>query len=190
MPRSLEMQMIIDTFLDKERVLKAWDQGKIRALTRAGALVRYIARRSLRPPRRVSKAEMTPEALAAFEAAVKDAKKQGRPRPKRPLANSPSPKPPYNKTGLLKDHIYFGRNPKTDEMYVGPVAVGGLRTAWLLEHGGTANLKNSSGEWRRMRFRGNPFMWPALQEASPKIPPMFANVVKADAVALTRGSRG
>lgn len=185
--RSKELQLITDTFFDQQAIIDKIGAAKAGALSTAGAMVRGFARRLIREPRRISLAEMTEEERAAFQASLRKARREGRPRPKRRFANAAPGKPPFNKSGLLKDNILFGYESRKQTVYSGPIMIGGLRTARLLEHGGRANLKGSDGKWKNMRFRGNPFMQPALEQAIPKIPPLFKDVLKPDVIQFRGG---
>lgn len=171
--RGQDIRFATRYFFDKPRVDRALSRARKYALSRSGALVRGFARKLIKPARRLSLGEMSPTQRRRHEQRLRHARKQGLPRPLRPLASARPGQPPRNKTGLLKNFIYFAFEPARSSVVVGPVALRNKRTAWLLEYGGSARLPASNGQRVQMRFRGNPFMRPALEQARPQIAALF-----------------
>lgn len=176
MPRG-DLGYIVKTFFDSPAVIKKLPPAKRKAFTRAGALVRTIAKRSIRPARRKPLSAMSAQERKAWTRRLARARKQGKPRPKRAFESARPGDPPRNKTGFLRKFIFYGWDPGAETVYVGPTPVGNLRTAWLLEHGGHAALPLYGGKRVPMRYRGNPFMKPALETAAPQIADLFRNVI-------------
>lgn len=171
------------TFFDRRAVIDAIGAGAAKALTRVGAYVRAVARNSIRTQRRLTKRQLythlTPAQLEKYRRLQRKSHARGEGNPLRPHkpGNAPPGSPPFNKTGLLKRHIYFGYDRVRQSCVIGPIHIGTARTAHLLEHGGIGHLY---APWARgiirMHYRGNPFMRPALEKTIPVIPSMFQNV--------------
>lgn len=170
---SLEIGAHTRTFLDRPAVMRHLTRMQRQALARGGGLVRKIARDSIRPARRLSLAELSPDQRALYERRRTRARRKGRPPPKRPFAPGVPGEPPRNRTGLLKRLIFFGFDTAAQKMLVGPAAAG-PRTAAALEYGGTASLPGGRAKGL-VRFAGNPFMRPALVRAAPKLTDPFRN---------------
>jgi len=158
------------------RVLKSANDGALGAKKRAAGLVRVIMRRSLKRPRRKSLAEMPPVERQRFLALQRSARRKGLPAPKRPFANAKPGKPPFNDNDIIKRLIEFAVD-GSDDFVIG-ARIFKKGTVGLLEHGGTARLPGFGGEPVQMKFRGNPFAWPALEAAAPKIPAVFKGMMR------------
>ncbi|MBX3444258.1 MAG: hypothetical protein KF774_17785 [Planctomyces sp.] len=165
----------VHTAFNPERVLRQTAAGQRRALVRAGALARGVAKRMFRRPRRVSLGEMTVEQRLAWDARLRRARRQGQPRPQRPWAKPKSGEPPASRSGRVKRLIKFAV--EDDDVLVGPEK-SGTGTVSLLEHGGTGMLPAWGGQRVPMRFHGNPFMAPTLDVVRPKLPELFRDCVR------------
>lgn len=89
--------------------------------------------------------------------------------------------PPHSHVGLLRRFIFFGYDRRKHSVVIGPTALaasGGEAPA-LLEYGGTARIRDPrSGRRRTARYRGRPYMGPALEAEQPKLPSMWRNSIK------------
>jgi len=166
-------------FFDRAKVVRAVNRARRKALSRVGAFVRTRARRSIRKPRQMTLAEMSPEQREQHEQRVRRARRRGRPRPKRPRAASKPGEPPRSPTGTLKKFLFFAFDQRTESVVVGPVALNGREgrdVPRTLEAGGTATLPDG----RRITIEPRPYMGPALQgevEAG-TIPKQFRNSIR------------
>ena len=91
-------------------------------------------------------------------------------------------KPPSSHTGLLKKFIYFGYEPTSDSVVIGPVRLNKPGAApSVLEHGGkTVIRKRRRGRIvrRRVSIEARPYMAPALEKERPKLPKLWAGSVR------------
>jgi len=88
--------------------------------------------------------------------------------------------PPSSHTGLLKKFIYFGYDATRRAVVVGAMRFtrrGNGEAPGLLEHGGTTTLTDRRGKKRAANYRARPFMGPAYQKESPKLPDMWRDSV-------------
>ena len=136
-------------FLDTRKVRSAVDKGTRRVLGKFGAFVRTAARSSIRSRKRAS-------------------------RPG---------EPPSSHTGLLKRFIYFGYDPQRKSVVIGPMPlnqkVGDAPHA--LEHGGLSTVVEGSRRNRRKRrvkVAARPYMGPAFEQETPKLPAMWRDSVR------------
>jgi hypothetical protein len=83
--------------------------------------------------------------------------------------------PPSSHNGLLKRFIFFGYDPASRSVVIGPQRLTqnnrGQAPA-LLEHGGTGTANG-----KRVRYHPRPFMGPAFEKEQPKLPAMWRNSV-------------
>lgn len=86
-------------------------------------------------------------------------------------------KPPSAHGGQIK-LIFFAWDAAAETTVVGPAiftaARGPKRGMKLLESGGEAQVKDDRGRPKRVRYRGNPFMGPAVRAELPKFPGVMA----------------
>lgn len=89
--------------------------------------------------------------------------------------------PPSSHTGDLKKRIFFGYEPATKSVVVGPVRFRAGEAPRLLEFGGQAR-RRSHGKTRAVAYRPRPFMGPALQKeiAAGTIPKLWSNSVRSN----------
>jgi phage gpG-like protein len=95
--------------------------------------------------------------------------------------SAPPGRPPHSHTGLLKRFIFFGYDPATDSVVVGPVGFKRSNAPNVLEFGGTTVVeRRTKGTKRRRRVRigARPFMGPALEKERPKFPVLWRNSVR------------
>lgn len=118
----------------------------------------------------------TRQVLSKFGAFVRrSARSSIRPRKR---ITSPPGQPPFSHTGLLRNRIFFGYDPTQSSVVIGPTPLNARSEApALLEYGGTTTLPRK-GRHVRARFRGRPYMGPAFQKETPKLPAMWADSVK------------
>lgn len=167
-------------FFDRQRISNRVTRRKQNALKRGGAMVMTIARRSIKRPRRLMLSEMTPHQQKKYTR-TRDSHGRFLTGPQaqvraRPFVSAAPGKPPFSHTRFLPRFILFGWDGTAEQIVVGPMQTK-TGTAHLLEHGGTAHLQGYKRRLWRMRFRGNPFMQPALEKAAPKLPALFQNLL-------------
>jgi len=156
-----------DFFFDRERVTRAMDAATHKALSKGGAFVMRGARKSI---------------------------KEGKVRPRGKAREGETPKvvqrvslpgrPPYSRTGLLRDRILFAAAPGTGSpsVLVGPERINKSSGApETLEFGGTTVIERRSrtgkAERRTVRIDARPYMAPALAREASKLPEQFRNAV-------------
>lgn len=168
-------------FFDRQKFGKRMDKARQRVLSRVGGLVRKIAQRSIRKPKR----GWTPESRKAYQAArrrwrrlLKRGAQLPAPDPKRFSRSIPSEpgKPPKDKTGILRRTIFFGYDAARASVAVGPIKFG-TGTARLLEHGGKATLQGYRKRRMRMSFKARPFMRPAMRDAGPRAHKFYKKIL-------------
>lgn len=109
--------------------------------------------------------------------------------------------PPRVHAGQLKDLLFFSFDPSTLSVVVGPVPFKDGKVPRLLEFGGTAKgdgstryLRQAAGRDAKgkfkslgrkrvvmdgtLRYRGNPFMGPALRKELPNMPNAWASSIR------------
>ncbi|MEP0848620.1 MAG: hypothetical protein HRF50_17580 [Phycisphaerae bacterium] len=95
--------------------------------------------------------------------------------------SSPPGKPPHSHTGLLRRFIFFGYDPATDSVVVGPVGFKRSSAPNVLEFGGvTTVVRRRRGKVvkRKVRIAKRAYMGPALEKERPKLPKVWANSVR------------
>jgi hypothetical protein len=94
-------------------------------------------------------------------------------------ASSAPGSPPSSHTGLLKRFIFFGYDPSRRSVVIGPAQLtennrGDAPSA--LEYGGTATLTQGKNK-NRVKIQARPFMGPAFEKETPKLPSLWKNSV-------------
>ena len=88
--------------------------------------------------------------------------------------------PPRSHTGLLKRLIFFGYDPATKSVVIGPAPMGATPEALpALEYGGATVVK-PHGRFkgtRRVIITARPFMGPALEKEQSKLPSLWLDSV-------------
>lgn len=171
-------------FFDRKAIADKVGAARIKVLSKAGAFVRRTMQQSIRPGVRI----------------VKGVRKVSKP--------SKPGNPPKSWTGLLKNFIYFGYDPGTESVVIGPVplnqyhVVNGRLTRGavpeVLDKGGTIGIREeqlSGGLWvppsrsrrqragrpqrvRQVKIAARPYSLPALQKNVSKFPSLWANSVR------------
>ncbi len=136
-------------FFTTTAVRRAVDKGTRAVLSKAGAFVRQRARSLIRPRKRSA-------------------------RPG---------EPPSSHLGLLRRFIYFGYDQGKKSVVIGPAKLnqrnpyGDTTVPEVLEVGGTVTPGSGKHKETR-RYRGNPYMGPALEAEKSKFPTLWRNSVK------------
>jgi hypothetical protein len=155
-----------DFFFDRQRVQDSLSKAKRSRMAKQGAVVRTIARRSIRPAKRMSLGDLPENERVAFQVRSRIALADGRPKPKLPFASSKPGEPPRNRIGLLRDNIFFAYDPDSESVVVGPARLNsGSDAPENLEFGG----RNDRGALIEPR----PYMQPALAKAITAYPSVF-----------------
>jgi len=96
--------------------------------------------------------------------------------------SAPPGQPPHSHTGVLKRFIFFGYDPTTESVVVGPARINRTSDApHTLEFGGTTAVERGRKgkiRKRRVRIAPRPFMGPALEKERPNLPKTWANSVR------------
>jgi hypothetical protein len=165
-------------FFDRAAISGAVDKATRSVLSKFGAFVMTASRRSIKPAKQMTLAEMSIEEQQLFKRRAAIAKAQGKPRPKRPRASSKPGQPPRSQLGILRRFILFGYDTEARSVVVGPARLNGVKggpdALSALEEGG--NSRNAKG--KSITVAARPFMGPALEREKPKLPAMWANSVK------------
>lgn len=164
-------------FFDRAAVTDAVDKASVSVLSKFGAFVRRAARSSIKKARQMPLSELSDEQRAAYKRRLAIATKQGKPRPKRPLAASKPGQPPRSRLGFLRDFIFFGYDADAHSVVIGPARLNGRagpQALEALEEGGAS----TTPQGKRVQIEARPFMGPALAKEEPKLPAMWANSVK------------
>lgn len=150
-------------FFSTDAVKAKMDNATRLDLQRAGGIVRTIARRSMR------------------RHAYKGKYEKG----------SPPGKPPYARTGLIRDMIFFSYDGATKKVVVGPTLINRPTGApKILEFGGLATItkrrfRHRKGRnvlettSRKLSVQARPFMGPALAEAKPRLAELWRNSIRS-----------
>lgn len=173
-------------FIDRPKVMRAVAQKQRRVLAKTGAYARVAMKRSIRraPSRKKPRTWLVRgvPCLVPFKGKVTDAR-TSRPVPrhiadearavvaKRQRARGAG-KPPRSRSGELKQHIYFGVDPKTESVVIGPMVfrkqpaglVGAKSIPELLNKGGGQRLKGVL-----VKYAPHPFVEPILPIAEKKM---------------------
>jgi hypothetical protein len=95
--------------------------------------------------------------------------------------SAPPGQPPSSHEGSLRRLIYFGYDPTSDSVVVGPVGFRNSPAPHALEFGGQTEVKRRRrGKVVRSRvtIKERPFMGPALEKERPSLPKRWANSVR------------
>lgn len=160
-----------DLFFDRANVQARMSIAKRNALASAGKLVRYLAQRSMRKRRMKKLSEMTKGERVAFAIRTREAEREGRRPPKRPLASSRPGEPPRVRVGLLRQFLFFAYDPDSDSVVVGPALLPRAKgeVPSVLEYGGL----NKQG----FMVAARPYMAPAKEKASPQLVELFKGIL-------------
>lgn len=122
----------------------------------------------------------TRSVLSRFGAYVRTTARQSIRRRKKP---SQPPNPPTNRTGLLKDHIYFSYDAKARSVVIGPAKLNGRSSGIgatvpeVLEHGGRSRTGRGKDQ-RIVTIEARPYMGPAFLNEQAKLPKMWRGQLK------------
>jgi hypothetical protein len=83
---------------------------------------------------------------------------------------------PTDRTGKVKRFLLYHLDKPTYVTTIGVKSLGTEQTAGALEHGGWWTIRTPKGR-RRAFYRKFPFLSPALNEAMPYLPGLFADLV-------------
>jgi len=95
--------------------------------------------------------------------------------------SAPPGQPPHSHEGSLRRLIYFGYDPATDSVVVGPVGFKRTGAPHLLEFGGKTEIQRRRlGKVVRTRvtIAQRAFMGPALEKERPELPKRWAGSVR------------
>jgi hypothetical protein len=95
--------------------------------------------------------------------------------------SAPPGRPPHSHEGSLRRLIYFGYDPTSDSVVVGPEGFRRSTAPNVLEFGGKADVRRRQrGKvvQTRVAIEQRPFMGPALEKERPKLPKRWAGSVR------------
>lgn len=150
-------------------------------LSLTGRDIRQKDRQSIRKPPRKTLKSMTPDERRRFRIQQAMAKRDGRSAPKKPMVEHGAPEghAPFDRTGLLRQHIYYAYDHDTDSVVVGAALLkdtdGGEDVPQTIEEGGVAEITYGSHKGRRVQLGARPHTTPAYEKMKPKISRMWAN---------------
>jgi len=153
-----------DWFFDRARVVGKVEKGRYRAMYRGGALVRRIAKSSIRKARRKRISELTHNERIAYEIQKARLDETDGGKPVLPFKPSEPGEPPKSRYGQLKKFIFYFYDSSRDSVIIGPIKLqGGTTAPQDLEYG-------KAGLFAR------PYMVPALGKARSKYDQLFKNM--------------
>lgn len=162
-------------FFDQEgraRVFAGVDRARRKVLSKSGAIVRQIARRSIRKARRKRLSELDHPTLINYRIRQKEAVREGRPAPALPVSHSLPGEPPRSIAGHLRNFLFFAFDPQSKTVLVGPARLSGQGQGIapnVLEYGGTSNGSI---------IKPRPFMRPAERKARDKYMKLWKDSIK------------
>ena len=160
-------------FFDRRAVIERLDKVAHRGLKKFGAHTRRAVRSSLRKARQKTLAEMTHEERQRFRIRQEIAKREGRPRPKKPPASSKPGEPPRMHSGEIKQFLFFAYDADQRSVVVGPAALSRPTGApEILEEGGFVITRNG-----RARIEPRPYMKPQFDKLHPQLPRFLTGLV-------------
>lgn len=177
MSAQFRLRTVVRSFFDRDVVMRAMDSQTRQTLSRFGAYVARRAKSLIRPARQLPLGEMSADELLQYRIAQAAAKRAGRAAPKRPLASSKPGEPPRSILGYLRRFIYFGWDPATHSVVIGPALFGGASgtAPRVLEEGGmTVNYKGKT-----LTIKPRPFMSPAFQAELVELPKIWQQSVSS-----------
>ncbi len=137
-------------FFNTSKVLAATSKATRKVLSRFGAFVRQTAKRSMR-------------------------QKRGESKPGQP---------PHSHEKLIKRFMFFGFDFNKSAVVIGPALLKNAdqqpRGLEALEHGGTiSRVRGRKNKRKRvkLKIKARPFMGPALEKETPKLPAMWRNSI-------------
>jgi len=165
-------------FFDQTVVTSAADNMVNKGLSKAGAFIRTTAKGSLRYSRKSAVAGQPPKV-----------KRGGSVGYQRTTINKKTGATVRRSASPLKELIYFAKS--GDTVIVGPMDFKGSRTnrykvPTVLERGGTGQRIDGK-KVKVLKFKGNPFMRPALAKVAPNIPAMLKGEFKPTKQAKKQG---
>lgn len=141
----------------RERIFAGVDRARANVLKQSGAIVRTIARRSIKPARRRRLSELDPISLKTYKIAEQKAIDGGYKVPKLPFAHSLPGEPPRSVTGYLKQFLYFAYDSNSKSVVIGPAKLNKAgNVPSVLEYGGISG---------KSVIKARPYMAPAEEKA-------------------------
>lgn len=151
-------------------IVKDLDRNAKKGLSRFGAIVRRAAKSKLRKARQKKISELTRQELQRFRIQQEIAKREGLPKPKRPLAPSAPGEPPRMIGGQIKKFLYFAYDPGKRSVVIGPAQLDRPTGApGTLEQGGWVRTNRG-----RARIAQRPYMKPSFDKEIGKLPRLLA----------------
>ncbi|MEM7810534.1 MAG: hypothetical protein AAF532_03515 [Planctomycetota bacterium] len=139
-------------------VRRAVRTGSHRMFARAGGFGITVARRSLKPARQKRLGELTPDERRRYDIRAAEAKRKGKPKPRRPEVTSRPGEPPklHQRPSPLKRRIRFAVDRRRDSLVIGFLPYREAEAPARLEHGEDG-------------YAARPTMKPALAAVMPRL---------------------
>jgi hypothetical protein len=165
---SVQIQGIRATFFSAE-LEKRVAIGVTKSLSKCGAFVRTASKSSLRYAKKSAGPGSPPKVHRTNSF-------------KRTSVNRKTGASITRQVSPLKDLIYFAFDPVRESVVVGPMEFKSrknrsYKVPAILEGGGTVTGITPAGKTEQRKYRGNPFMKPALDKEMPKFQQQFANLM-------------
>lgn len=126
----------------------------------------------------------TAAGLSKFGAYVRQTAQQSIRSPGKKGKPSKPGRPPKNRTGKLKDNIFFTYDQTRRSVVIGPISFngGGGKAPAVLEYGGTfvRNLRFKGGRSKSVtvQIAARPYMTPAFEKNLKKLPRIWKDIYK------------
>jgi len=87
--------------------------------------------------------------------------------------------PPTNRTGVLRDFIFFHYDSDEHSVIIGPAKLSGKSNApEVLEKGGRTIITFGKNKGKVVNIKARPYMWPAYESREKELPKLWQNSVK------------
>lgn len=165
-------------FLRVEPIQEGVERTSKQILAHYGRDVRQTDRRSIKPQRQKTLAEMTEGERRSYRRLQRIAKQEGKPKPKKPLAASkPGEAPRRGPEDLIRKFTYYVYDDSTDSVVVGAAKLGNVAaddgTPEAIEQGGTTRLTYGQNKGKRVYMAARPHLTPAYLKHLPQLPGRF-----------------
>lgn len=170
-------------FFDRKAVQDRIGKEGAKRLGLWGMDVRQTDRRSIKPPKQKTLAELTDEEKRVHKIRQRIAKAEGKPAPKKPTKSSaPGEAPRRGPLDLLRRFIFSFYDLKTDSVVIGAAKLNGLAgqdAPENIEYGGNVKLTHGPNRGQRIRMAARPHTVPAYEKHKSKLatPQLWRNLI-------------
>lgn len=149
-------------FFDRKPVQRMINKKQLRVFGKFGAFVRNAARWSIR---KAPKAGDTWKSIGGQQVLWRETSKPG--------------EPPYSRTGLLKDNIFYAYDPASRSVVIGPVRLSRskINVPEVLEYGGRSIAYDyAEKKHKSVYVEARPYMRPAFEKGKDKLDVLWKTV--------------